>query len=70
MVYSSFCWELIQSKITEFNVLGLSIPKILGDNLTGDNLTVGFTKSDISHHPEELRKELEEVQKIFKSKII
>lgn len=33
MVYSSFCWELIQSKITEFNVLGLSIPKILGDNL-------------------------------------
>lgn len=33
MVYSSFCWELIQDKITEFNVLGLSIPKIVGNNL-------------------------------------
>lgn len=64
IVYSSFCWELIQSKITEFNVLGLSIPKILGDNLSDD-----IKQVDFSHHPEELRNELEAVRQTIQEGI-
>lgn len=37
MVFGSFCWELIQSKIKEFGVFGLTLPKLLGNN--GDKNT-------------------------------
>ena len=46
LLFSSNCWELIQDKINEFNVFGLSLPKLTGfmDGKQCEKIETGFIK--------------------------
>ena len=46
ILFSSTCWELIQNKADEYNVMGLSLPKLIGE-MNGqqvDKINTGFIK--------------------------
>jgi hypothetical protein len=46
LLFSSNCWELIQDKVNEFKVFGLSLPKLTGfmNNKTVEKINTGFIK--------------------------
>lgn len=49
ILFSSNCWELIQDKVNEFKVFGLSLPKLTGtmNNKTVEKINTGFIKYKI-----------------------
>jgi hypothetical protein len=46
ILFSSNCWELIQDKVNEFNVFGLSLPKLTGEmgEIKTEKIDIDFIK--------------------------